>query len=342
MSWWCAAAPEPSPSCVGRGAVPRQEARAPSYTDANKVRHLFRCEDDIQHDYLHTVSVERLEAMVAKNGQVQSWLHRSATPTIASLFAPGAKGQQLFESAMSAINMPYRIPNARIGWFRSMANIPHAFAAQCFIAELAHRAGRDHRQFALDLIGPARRIDPGTLADSWSYSESPTLYPYDTGRLRGLIEAACQGAGWGRAMPEGHGLGLAFCYSFMSYTATVVQVAVDDKGEVKVLAVDMAMDCGPQINPECIRAQMEGGAVLGLGLALASEITFARGRVQQSNFHDYEVLRLNRTHLVNDNHDLPPGGVGEPPVPPVAPALCNAIFAATGQRVRSLPVRTLA
>ncbi len=323
------------------------------------VKLVWTREDDIQHDYQHTVSVERLEAVVGKNGQVQSWLHRSAAPTIASLFAEGAKGQQLFESAMSAINMPYRIPNvrvetaevaahARIGWFRSVANIPHAFAAQCFIAELAHRAGRDHRQFALDLIGPARRIDPGTLADSWNYSESPTLYPYDTGRLRGVIEAACQGAGWGRSVPKGHGLGLAFCYSFMSYTATVVEVAVDDKGEVKILAVDMAMDCGPQINPERIRAQMEGGAVMGLGLALASEITFAKGRVLQSNFHDYEVLRHNasprliRTHLVNDNHDLPPGGVGEPPVPPVAPALCNAIFAATGKRVRSLPVRTLA
>lgn len=323
------------------------------------VKLVWTREDDIQHDYLHTVSVERLEAVVGKNGQVQSWLHRSAAPTIASLFAEGAKGQQLFESAMSAINMPYRIPNvrvetaevaahARIGWFRSVANIPHAFAAQCFIAELAHRAGRDHRQFALDLIGPARKIDPGTLADSWNYSESPTLYPYDTGRLRGVIEAACQGAGWGRTLPKGHGLGLAFCYSFMSYTATVVEVAVDDKGEVKVLAVDMAMDCGPQINPERIRAQMEGGAVMGLGLALASEITFAKGRVLQSNFHDYEVLRHNasprliRTHLVNDNHKLPPGGVGEPPVPPVAPALCNAIFAATGKRVRSLPVRTLA
>ncbi|WOF80067.1 molybdopterin cofactor-binding domain-containing protein [Pseudomonas sp. FeN3W] len=327
--------------------------------EGTPVKLVWTREDDIRHDYLHTVSCERLEAVVDRQGQVRSWLHRSAAPTIASLFAEGAKGQQLFESAMSAINMPYRIPNvrvetaevpahARIGWFRSVANIPHAFAAQCFIAELAHRAGKDHRQFALDLIGPARRLDPGTLADTWNYTESPERYPYDTGRLRGVIEAACEGAGWGRELPEGHGLGLAFCYSFMSYTASVVEVAVDDEGEVRVLAVDMALDCGPQINPERIRAQMEGGAIMGLGLALASEITFESGRVQQSNFHDYEVLRhsasprLIRTHLVNDDHDLPPGGVGEPPVPPVAPALCNAIFAATGKRVRSLPVRRVA
>lgn len=323
------------------------------------VKLVWTREDDIRHDYLHTVSVERLEAVVDPQGQVQSWLHRSAAPTIASLFSEGAKGQQIFESAMSAINMPYVIPNvrvetaeveahARIGWFRSVANIPHAFAAQCFIAELAHRAGKDHRAFALGLIGPARRIDPGTLADTWNYTESPERYPYDTGRLRGVIEAACKGADWGRTLPEGHGLGLAFCYSFMSYTATVVEAAVDDRGEVRVLAVDMAIDCGPQIKPERIRAQMEGGAIMGLSLALASEITFENGRVTQSNFHDYEVLRhqasprLIRTHLVNDDHDLPPGGVGEPPVPPVAPALCNAIFAATGKRVRSLPVRTVA
>lgn len=322
------------------------------------VKLVWTREDDIQHDYLHTVSVERLEAVIDSQGQVSSWLHRSAAPTIASLFTVGAMGEQMFESAMSAINMPYCIPNVRvetaevpahtrIGWFRSVANIPHAFAAQCFIAELAHRAGKDHRQFALDLIGPARQIDPGTMADTWNYTESPQRYPYDTGRLRGVIEAACEGAGWGRKLPEGHGLGLAFCYSFLSYTATVIEVAVDDKGAVRVVSVDMAIDCGPQINPERIRAQLEGGAIMGLSLTLSSEITFAKGRVVQSNFHDYEVLRHNasprviRTHLVNDDHNLPPGGVGEPPVPPVAPALCNAIFAATGKRVRSLPVRTV-
>ncbi|MFJ4290905.1 molybdopterin cofactor-binding domain-containing protein [Cupriavidus sp. NPDC089707] len=325
--------------------------------EGTPVKLVWTRDDDIRHDYLHTISVERLEAVVA-NGRPASWLHRSAAPTIASLFSSEARGQQLFESAMSAINMPYRIPSvrietaevpahARIGWFRSVANIPHAFAAQSFIAELAHRAGRDHKQFALELIGPARRIDPGAMADTWNYTESPARYPFDTGRLRAVIEAATRGAGWGRKLPRGHGLGLAFCYSFLSYTATVIEVAVDGRGEVQVLAVDMAMDCGPQINPERIRAQMEGGAIMGLSLALKGEISFEKGRVQQSNFHDYEVLRhlgsprVVRTHLVNDNHALPPGGVGEPPVPPVAPALCNAIFAATGQRIRSLPVRSV-
>ncbi len=320
------------------------------------VKLVWTREDDIQHDYLHAVAVERLEAVVGKDGRPETWLHRSASPSISSLFAEGAKGLQVFEAAMSAINMPYQIPHVRvetaeveahtrIGWFRSVYNIPHAFAAQCFIAELAHRAGRDHKQYALDLIGPARQFNPGTISDTWNYDESPERYPYDTGRLRDVIEAATKGAGWGRTLPKGHGLGLAFCYSFMSYTATVVEVAVDDKGEVQVLAVDMAIDCGPQVNPERIRAQMEGGAIMGLSLALSGEISFENGRVQQSNFHDYEVMRhaasprTIRTHLVNDDHAVPPGGVGEPPVPPVAPALCNAIFAATGKRVRNLPVR---
>jgi isoquinoline 1-oxidoreductase beta subunit len=323
------------------------------------VKLVWTREDDIRHDYLHTVSVERLEAVIGRDGLPQSWLHRTAAPTIGALFTAGAKGQQAFEAGMSAINMPYRIPHVRvesgevpahtrIGWFRSVSNIPHAFAAQCFIAELAHLAGRDHRQFALDLIGPPRKINPERLSDQWNYSESPERYPYDTGRLRGVIEAATRGARWGRRLPEGHGLGLAFCYSFMSYPATVVEVAVDDKGQVQVVAVDMAMDCGPQVKPERIRAQMEGAAIMGLGLALGSEITFENGRVKQSNFHDYEVLRhaasprTIRTHLVNDNHALLPGGVGEPPLPPVAPALCNAIFAATGKRIRQLPVRTAA
>jgi isoquinoline 1-oxidoreductase beta subunit len=163
-----------------------------------------------------------------------------------------------------------------------------------------------------------------------------------------LPVAAARAARWGRKLPPGHGLGLAFCYSFLSYTATVIEVVVDKAGAVQVLAVDMAMDCGPQLNPERIRAQMEGAAIMGLGLALGSEITFENGRVKQSNFHDYEVLRhfatprKLRTHLVNHNFAVSPGGVGEPPLPAVAPALCNAIFAATGKRIRELPIRTVA
>jgi isoquinoline 1-oxidoreductase beta subunit len=324
--------------------------------EGTPVKLVWTREDDLQHDYLHTVSVERLEAVVNAQGRPTTWLHRTAAPSILSLFVEGGKGQMDLEAGMTAINVPYDIPNlrlegaeveahARIGWFRSVSNIPHAFAVQCFVAELAHKAGRDHKQYLLDLVGPPRKLDPRTLADNWNYSESPERYPIDTGRMRDVIEAAAKGARWGRKLPKGHGLGLAVAYSFMSYTATVIEVAVDAKGELKVVAVDMAIDCGPQINPERIRAQMEGGAVMGLSLALSGEISFDQGRVVQSNFFDFTVLRhaesprTIRTHLVNNNHEVPPGGVGEPPVPPVAPALFNAIFAATGKRIRQLPLR---
>lgn len=320
------------------------------------VKLVWSRDDDLRHDYLHTVSVERLEAAVGAGGLPQAWLHRTAAPSIASTFAQGAKGPAPFEAGMSAVNMPFRIPHvrvegaeveahARIGWFRSVSNIPHVFAVQSFIDELAHRAGKDPKAFALELIGPPRKIDPGAISDAFNYGESPAVYPVDTGRMRAVVEAATRGARWGRKLPKGHGLGLAFAYSFLSYTATVVEVAVEADGKVQVLAVDMAIDCGPQVNPERIRAQLEGAAVMGLSLALTSEITFDAGQAQQSNFHDYVVLRHSqsprtiRTHLVGGDHALPPGGVGEPPLPPVAPALCNAIFAATGERLRELPLR---
>lgn len=324
--------------------------------DGKPVKLQWTRDDDIRHDYYHTVSVEHMESVLDANGKPKAWLHRSAAPTIGSTFKVGAQGKADFEAAMTAINIPYQIPSirlesadvpahTRIGWFRSVSNIPHAFAVQSFVAELAHQAGRDPKDYLLELIGPARKIDPTTLSDKWNYSESPDVYPLDTGRMRRVIEEAARRAGWGRKLPKGHGLGIAMAYSFVTYVATVVEVAVDAKGQITIPRVDMAIDCGPQVNPERIRSQVEGGCVMGIGLAMLGEISFQGGRVQQSNFHDFEILRSHmapraiHTWMVGGGFDVPPGGVGEPPVPPVAPALCNAIFAATGQRIRSLPIR---
>jgi len=323
--------------------------------DGKPVKVTWTREDDIQHSYYHTVSVEHLEAGLDASGKPTAWLHRSVAPAIAALFGPDPKHEQPSELGMGLVNVPFAIPNLRIenpeaavhtrvGWYRSVLNIPHAFAIQSFAAELATAAGRDPKDYLLELIGPSRRIDPRTMSDSWNYTESPVLYPLDTGRLRRVIETAAQRASWGRPMRAGQGLGIAAHYSFVSYVAVVVEVAVSAKGDLSIPRVDIAFDCGPQVNPERIRSQLEGACVMGLGNALLSEITFKAGRVEQSNFNDYQVARMDiaprdiRVHLLPSDFSVPLGGVGEPGVPPIAPALCNAIFAATGKRIRKLPI----
>ncbi len=320
------------------------------------VRVQWTREDDIHCSYFHTVSAEYLKASLGKDGMPSGWLHRTVAPSITALFAPGMNHEGAFELGMGFTNMAYAIPNVRlenpeaaahtrVGWYRSVSNIPHGFAIQSFVDELAHKAGQDPLKYQLKLLGPDRQIDPRTLSEEWNYGESPERYPIDTARLRGVLEVAAKAAGWGRSLPKGRGLGLAVHYSFVTYVAAVIEVEVKDDGTLIVHKADIAVDCGPQINPERIRSQFEGACVMGLGNAVLGEISFKEGKVQQDNFHMYEVARMSlapkqvAVHLVTPPGNVPLGGVGEPGVPPIAPALCNAIFAATGQRIRDLPVR---
>ena len=283
--------------------------------DGAPVKVTWTREDDLHHGYYHTVSVERLEAGLDASGKPVAWLHRSAAPTIGSIFAPDPKHELPFELGMGLVNTPFAIPNiraenpeaaahVRIGWFRAVSNIPHAFAIQSFVAELAHAAGRDPKDYLLELIGPARIIDPTKIGDVWNHGEDPERYPIDTGRLRRVVETAAEGIGWGRSLPKGSGLGIAGHYSFVSYIAVAAEVAVGDGGRLSIPRVDIAIDCGPMVNPDRVRSQMEGAVIMGAGLATSAEISFKNGRAEQNNFDTYELTRMDsapreiRVHLL--------------------------------------------
>jgi isoquinoline 1-oxidoreductase beta subunit len=314
-------------------------------------------EDDVQHSYFHTVSLEHLEAGLDQEGNPTAWLHRSVAPPILATFKPGIDHESPTETGMGLLNNPLDLSNlriengkavakTRIGWFRSVSNIPHAFAIQSFVAELAAAAGKDQKAYLIEALGPDRKINPYECSDKWNYTEDPARYPIDTGRLRAVIERAALEAQWGRQLPKGQGLGIAAHYSFLTYVAAAVLVAISPQGEISIPHLDVAVDCGPQINPDRIRSQFEGAAIMGFGLTSLGEITFKNGEAEQTNFDTYLLARIDaspreiRVHLVGgQDWNQPLGGIGEPGVPPIAPAVCNAIFNATGKRIRSLPIK---
>ncbi|MFO1320018.1 MAG: molybdopterin cofactor-binding domain-containing protein [Burkholderiales bacterium] len=321
------------------------------------VKVVWTREDDIQHGFYHSVSYQHVTAGLDAGGKVVAWRQRSVSPSLMSNFMPDPKRESALELGLGLIDTPFNVPNlrletgeaiakTRIGWFRSVNNIPHAFAMQSMVAELAAELGKDPKEFLLEMIGPARIVDPRrtTSQELWNYGDPWDTYPVDTGRLRAVVERAAKEAGWGKKLPAGQGMGIACQRSFLSYVATVVHISVDKDGNVSVPRVDTAFDAGFVVNPERVRSQVEGAAVMGLSIAKYTNITFKNGRVQQSNFGDYKVLRIGegamdvRTHIMPHGIGTPSSGVGEPGVPPFAPAFYNALYAATGKRIRNLPL----
>ncbi len=317
------------------------------------VKVMWSREDDIKHGYFHTVSAQRVEGAIDEQGKTIAWLQRTVFPSIGSTFNPAIEVGMPQEMRMGFADNPFDIANmrlekgpakahVRIGWLRSVANVYHAFATQSFAHELAVAAGRDPRDYLLELIGKPRIVDLAAEGVEYdNYGESIDTYPIDTKRLANVIQIASKRANWDSRKKQGRHLGIAVHRSFLSYVATVVEVKVDENGGWSIPSVYMAIDAGTVVNPANVRAQCEGGCVYGLSCGLG-QITASDGVIDQNNFNDYLVARMNQAPAKIDVHvvesDAPPAGVGEPNTPPFLPALCNAIYEASGIRIRDLPL----
>jgi isoquinoline 1-oxidoreductase subunit beta len=315
------------------------------------VRLQWSREDDLRHDYYHSTAAQRLEAGFDDAGNVIAWQHRTVFPPIASTFKEpaiaeaGALQQGLLDVPLAVPNVRAECGNARshtrIGWLRSVANIYHAFAIQSFIDEIAEARGKDPRDNLFDMLGPPRLVDTKALGLERlpNYGHPFAQHPIDTSRHRRVIERVTEAAGWSRR--GSRALGLAVHRSFVTYVAVVISVVPRGKG----IAIDEAWICadaGTVVNRDRVRAQLEGSVVFALGHALYGAITMKNGATEQATLRDYRIMRLPEVprsiHVDIVDSEGPPGGVGEPGVPPVAPALTNAIFALTKKRVRDLPV----
>jgi isoquinoline 1-oxidoreductase beta subunit len=301
-------------------------------------------EDDVRHDYYRPMSHHRLRAGLDAQGNVAAWLHHVGAPTTDGVYV-GGDVADMGGTELAGIGLPNgTVPNYLLeqsflhtavprGYWRSVDVSWNHFAVQCFIDEVAAATKKDPLELHRQLI--ATKQQPA--------GEGGDEKPVNLDRLRRVLDVVAEKSGWGKPLPAGRGRGLAALYSWGTYIAQVAEVTVAKDGTLHVDRVVVAIDCGQVINPDMVAAQMEGGIVFGLTAALYGEITFAGGQTQQSNFNNYSMLRINEmprveVHII-PSHE-PPGGCGEPPVPSIAPAVANAIFAATGKRLRRLPFQT--
>jgi isoquinoline 1-oxidoreductase beta subunit len=281
-------------------------------------------------------------AALDDEGKISAWMHRMSSVSIASFWEPPDKAKPASSEIGGSVNMPYAIPHVRmeyapakssvpVMWWRSVEHSHGAFVVESFLDELAAATRTDPLALRLKLLAGEREVRIPA-------EDSQILR---TSRLRGVLEKAAAEAGWGTPLPPGRGRGIAGHFSFHSYVAQVAEVSVE-KGSVRVHRVVAAVDCGQPINPAGIRAQVEGAIVYGLSAAIKGSIEIDEGRAVQSNFDGFDVMRISDMPVV-EVHVIPstesPTGVGEPGLPPVAPALANALFAATGKRIRRLPVK---
>ncbi len=292
------------------------------------VKVMWTREDDIRHDYYRPATYNVLSAGMDERGSPTAWSHRIVGPSIFARFPARAGAAIDRTSVEGAANIPYAIPNLSVtytkvdpgipvGFWRSVGSSQNAFVTECFLDELAALAGKDPYELRGELLAG----EP---------------------RHKGVLELAARKAGWSKALPEGRHRGIAVAAAFGSVVAQVAEISITDRRQVRVHRVVCAIDCGMIVNPDTIEAQMQSGIVYGLTAALKGQITIKDGRVEQGNFNDYPLLRMDEmpeieVHIMPSTE--PPGGVGEPGTPPIAPAVANAVFAATGKPVRRLPIR---